>query len=89
MTSILRPITKRIGLAYSFYKFKEKLKYKSQVRGNNYMEVKENYTSRICSNCGNYNDKLESNKIYNCNKCFKIIDRDVNAARNIYLKTLI
>ena len=53
------------------------------------MEVKENYTSKMCSNCSHYNDDLGDNKIYNCNKCFKIIDRDVNAARNIYLKTLI
>ena len=87
-TSNISRISKRIGLSYSFYKFKEKLKYKCLVKGNNYIEVKENYTSKMCSNCSNYDEQLGSNKIYNCCKCFKIMDRDINASRNIYLKTL-
>ena len=87
--SNISKISKRIGYAYSFYKFKEKLKYKCQIKECNYIEVKENYTSKMCSNCGNYKENLGANKIYNCEKCLKIMDRDINASRNIYLKTLI
>ena len=45
------------------------------------------YTSKICSNCGNYNDKLKGEKVYNCLCCKIIQDRDINACRNIYMKS--
>ena len=54
-----------------------------------YLLVDEYYTSKICSKCGNYNDKLKGEKIYNCSKCSIKIDRDINACRNILIKTLI
>ena len=44
--------------------------------------------SNITSNCGNCNDKLGRSKIYNCNNCNKIFDRDFNACRNIFMKSM-
>ena len=81
-------MTKRIGLHMSLFKFKERLQYKCNVKNNNYIEVNERYTSKMCSNCSNYKEDLGANKVYNCKNCKKIIDRDINAARNIYIKTL-
>ena len=87
-TSVITSMTKRIGLHMSLFKFKERLQYKCNVKNNNYIEVNERYTSKMCSNCSNYKEDLGANKVYNCNNCKKIIDRDINAARNIYIKTL-
>jgi len=39
-----------------YYDFQKRLEYKL---------VDECYTSKICSLCGNYNEKLKGDKIYN------------------------
>ena len=46
----------------------------------------EAYTTKTCTSCGKINDPGMS-KTYKCRKCKLVIDRDVNAARNIYLRT--
>jgi len=66
--------------------FRERLKNKCEKHRRIYECVDESYTSRICSNCGTDDDKLGSKKIYNCGNCKESIDRDINGARNIYLK---
>jgi transposase len=50
--------------------------------------INEKYTSKMCSNCGNYNENLGTNKIYNCKNCKNIIDRDINGSRCIFFKEL-
>jgi putative transposase len=60
----------------------------SQSKGIEYKVVNEAYTSKVCTNCGNYKKDLGSAKVYNCKKCKAIIDRDVNGARNILLKEI-
>jgi len=70
-----------------FYEFKQRLVYKCNLTKTNFMIVDESYTSKICSNCGNYNDKLKGEKIYNCENCQLTIDRDINACRNIMIKS--
>ena len=87
-TSNINKITKRIGTSLCFYKFKQRLKYKCILNNCKYIEMNEKYTSKICSNCGNYNKLLEGNKIYNCEKCSITIDRDLNGSRNICLKCI-
>ena len=37
--------------------------------------------------CGKYDDKLKGEKIYHCKTCKLTMDRDINACRNIYIKT--
>lgn len=49
--------------------------------------VQEAYTSKTCTNCGNLKNNLGGNKTYSCTKCGIKVDRDVNGARNILLKT--
>jgi transposase len=47
------------------------------------------YTSKTCSEYGDIDDDLGGNKIYKCKSCDSIMDRDLNAAKNILLKFLI
>lgn len=80
---------KRIGNALNIYQLKEKLKYRSKYTNTNYKEVEESYTSKCCSNCKNYNKELKGEKIYKCKKCRIEIDRDINGAKNIMIKSII
>ena len=41
-------------------------------------------SSKRCSRCGNIKEDLRlKDRIYNCNSCGLIIDRDLNAAKNL------
>lgn len=75
-------------LSLNHYKFIEKLKYKCSTLSRKLIIVKEDYTSKTCTCCGFIKKDLGSKKIYKCNKCKLIIDRDLNGARNILLKNL-
>ena len=41
------------------------------------------YTSQDCSNCGTRQVLKLSDRIYSCEKCKLVIDRDLNASKNI------
>jgi transposase len=85
-TSVLKKMTKRVAMSLSFYKFRERLKYKCELNKRKYVCSKEKYTSKMCSICTTYKSDLGSSKIYKCENCKIEIDRDVNGARNICLK---
>ena len=87
-TSNISKLTKRVAYKLSFYKFRMRLQLRCEANNLNYKMINEYYTSKMCSNCGNYNENLGSNKIYNCNNCKNIIDRDINGCRCIYFKGL-
>lgn len=80
--------TKRTCYKLKLFVFRERLAYKCRINGNNYKCVNESYTSKICSSCGYEKNDLGTNKIYDCPQCKKKIDRDINGARNIYLKAI-
>lgn len=82
------PIIKRVGSNLRFYVFKQRLQYKCYLNGIKYTEIDEYCTSKCCSNCGNFKKNLGPNKTYNCIKCKLVIDRDINAAKNILMKTI-
>jgi IS605 OrfB family transposase len=71
-----------------FYKFKQRLLYKASIENKLVFCVNEAYTTQTCSFCGN-KYKPECSKIYDCIKCKNIIDRDINAAKNILMKGII
>ena len=71
-----------------FYKFKTRLLYKALRNGKKVILTNESYTSQGCSQCGNLWKTLGSAKIYNCEKCKFICDRDLNASKNILMKGL-
>ena len=91
LTSNCRKITSKTTrhmLLLSHYSFQQKLKYKCINRKRKLLLVDESYTSQTCGNCGNRKKNLGGIKTYNCEKCKISIDRDINGARNIMLKTL-
>ena len=70
--SVLTRVNKELAYALSFYNFRERLNFKSNLKNKNYILVSEYYTSKTCSICGNYKEDLGSNKIYNCLNCKKL-----------------
>ena len=74
-------------LELKHYMFKSRLESKCKLRGCSMIVNTEEYTSKTCGNCGSINN-VGSNDIFTCSKCNLIIDRDVNGARNIYIKTI-
>jgi putative transposase len=78
--------TSRTMLTWSHYKFKKMLEYKMERSGGKMIECEEHYTTKTCSCCGRINRNITSQKIFTCSECGLTMDRDVNAARNIYLK---
>lgn len=46
----------------------------------------EPWTTKTCSHCGRINHRITVQKTFWCPECNYVCDRDVNAARNIFLK---
>ena len=86
--SVLSNTSKKACLQSRYYVFKQRLEYKCKLHRTNFKLVNECYTSKICSNCGNYKEELKGEKIYNCTKCNISLNRDINGCRNIMIKSL-
>jgi len=78
--------TARRMYLWGHYKFRELLKYKTALKGGRVVDCTEEYTSKTCTCCGRLNHTLGASKIFKCPYCEYKVDRDVGAARNIYLK---
>ena len=65
--------------------FLAKLAYKVEYTGGQFVKVNPNGTSQVCSRCGCLPDvpKTLADRIHSCPSCGLVVDRDVNAARNI------
>jgi len=85
-TSKLNKFVKRIATWLGFYKFRQRLEYKCNSYKINYMIIDESYTSKICSKCGEMKEDLGSSKIFSCDNCNVVMDRDINGARGIFIK---
>ena len=59
------------------------LEYKAEKAGKRVVKVDPRNTSQDCSGCGFRVKKLLSERIHTCMVCGLILDRDINAARNI------
>ena len=68
-----------------FYEFKRQMTYKCQKRGISLVEVPMFYpSSKTCSCCGNVKHDLKlSDRVYRCEECGLVIDRDFNASLNL------
>ena len=80
----LANVTKRRLVALSHYKFRAKLKQMAPKFGSIINEISEFQTSMKCCRCKNLKKDLGKNKCYKCLNCNLEIDRDINAAINIY-----
>ena len=78
----------RTILLLKHYTFQKRLEAKCEVRKRNFVLVTEEFTSKTCGNCGNINNNLGSASIFNCDNCRVKIDRDVNGARNVFIKSM-
>ncbi len=69
----------------SFSEFQRQLKYKSDWNGRTLVEVDRFYpSSKTCSQCGWRHDALAlSDRVFRCEQCGLVIDRDRNAALNL------
>lgn len=77
----------RLMMSLRHYQFQTRIK--ESVSKHTIVTLNEAYTSKTCTCCGNINSNLGASDVYSCNVCNTVIDRDVNGARNIYLKYLI
>ena len=57
-----------------------------KMRIKNCIELPPQYTSKKCSRCGYINKDLNRSKVFRCANCGLTIDRQLNAAINLYLK---
>ena len=76
---------KLFSYAISHDKFRTILKQVALKYGSTVHIVCEGNTSKTCGACGNVKE-IKNKRIYNCDNCKAIIDRDVNGARNILIK---
>jgi putative transposase len=63
--------------------FLEKLSYKAEKAGGQFVAVHPNGTSQYCSGCGGRVEKSLSVRTHACPHCGLTLNRDVNAARNV------
>jgi len=88
MASKLSSKTARSLYNLSFYQFRTKLKNKAEEMNVHIYEYNEPYTSKTCGNCGKINYSLGNSRVFKCSRCNLIIDRDMNGARNIFLRNI-
>ena len=70
----------------SWYEFTRQLEYKGLWNDRNIIKIDQFYpSSQLCSCCGEKNVKTKdlNYRVYECNSCGLIIDRDLNASINI------
>lgn len=69
----------------SFYRMKEIIKKKCEDYDIHFVEADRFFpSSKMCSNCGYKKQSLKlSDRVYKCDRCGLVIDRDVNAAINL------
>jgi putative transposase len=75
-------LAKSIGDS-SWGKFLQYITYKAERAGKYAIWVDPRGTSQICSNCGARVPKLLSMRVHICKECHIVLDRDLNASRNI------
>lgn len=63
--------------------FLDKIAYKAEDAGREFVKVNPNHTSQTCSSCGNVKPKKLSERWHNCEMCGLSIGRDHNAAIEI------
>ena len=68
-----------------WYEFKRQIAYKCQKYGITLVEVPRTFpSSKICSHCGCIKTNLKlADRVYRCNDCGFVIDRDYNASLNL------
>ena len=75
-------------LQMKHYRFRTRLDERCKLeKGTNLIICSEEYTSKTCTRCGLLTD-VGSSEVYKCSSCNLVIDRDINGARNIFIKCI-
>ena len=80
--------SKRILTLQRHYQFKQRLVSKCKERKIFLQVIDESYTSKTCCNCGSLHNNLGKSKVFKCPRCEIIIDRDMNGAVNMFIKSM-
>lgn len=78
--------TKRMMCVFRHYDFKQRLIQKCRAFKRCLVFQNEAYTSKTCSACSWIKRDLGASKVFQCSSCGLKMDRDVNAARNIFFR---
>lgn len=82
-----RKFIRMVSMVSPRYLFFRRLKQKCEKYGSYYVEVDPGMTSRTCSSCGCIKENLQlKERVFVCEECGAVIDRDINAAMNIVAK---
>ena len=65
---------------WSFFQLQSFIQYKAERRGIEFVKVKPNYTSKICSKCGQLGSRSSSSFVCHCGFS---LSADLNASRNL------
>ncbi len=79
----MKPYMAKSLLDASWDRFRNYVMYKAESAGRKVVRVNPAHTSQKCSNCGSLVPKDLSERVHNCPVCGLVIDRDLNAAKNI------
>jgi IS605 OrfB family transposase len=82
----LTSFDKHFAHALSHFTFSQILENKCNEFGKKLYYVDESYTSKTCGSCGSMYD-VKLSRVYSCKSCLQKYDRDMNAARNILIKS--
>ena len=89
-TLFVKNMMKNHKLAYaisdaSWASFVSKLEYKAEWNGKDIVKIDHFFpSSKTCNDCGYINKSLKlKDRTWICPKCGKVLDRDINAAKNI------
>jgi len=63
--------------------FVQQLEYKAEEAGTRIVFVNPKNTTKMCSSCGKLTSKELSDRIHECSLCGLVMDRDLNASKNI------
>lgn len=89
-SATFKNINRRVRRRMSVWRhcsFIKRLEEKTKlIRGCRIEVIDESYTSKTCTSCGYIKSNLHGEKVFSCDKCKLIIDRDINGSRNILLK---
>jgi putative transposase len=78
-----KPYMAKNVLDASWNRFRTYVMYKAANAGRKVVLVNPAYTSQMCSGCGTIVKKGLSERFHNCTKCGLVMDRDLNASKNI------
>ena len=81
--------TNRSYDTYAHYRFKEYLHFKAEEYKRNVFAVSEACTTKTCSRCGYLKNDVGRSEVFRCDECDLIADRDMNAAKNILVRSIV